>query len=295
MLFRNQALKYMNAAGSDGAEAGGGIPGAQQGAAPDAAAPTGPGAAKAAEEAAAKAAADKAAEDAAKAAEDAKKAEADKGKTPDRAPEPADGSIDGLITHFEQSKPALSLALTFLKDAGITTNDPAFKMAESSNDFTLLEAVLAQKGMPGTEQMVAILKAEAAANAAALEASKKETDELVQSILGEDTEAILDWAVENATADECAAIDDMLGAGGVYARAAAILLQQAYSGANVTVPSKATPPTKTAPNTQQTEVTARVFAAESQKLYEKYGNDFKQTQEYAKLSSARAAARAKGR
>ncbi|URG13935.1 putative head scaffolding protein [Aeromonas phage AHPMCC7] len=295
MLFRNQALKYMNAAADDGA-GGGGQPGIQPGAEPPAPAPIGPGAAKAAEEAAAKAAADlKSAEEAAKAAEASKKAEADKGKTPENKQEPAEGSIDSFIAHFEQSKPALSLALTFLKDAGITANDPAFKMAESSNDFTLLEAVLAQKGLPGTEQMVAILKAEAAANAAALEASQKETDELVQSILGEDTEAILDWAVENATPDECKAIDDMLGAGGVYARAAAIMLQQAYSGANVTVPSKAVPPTKTAPSTPQTEVTARVFAAESQKLYEKYGHDFKQTQEYAKLSSTRAAARAKGR
>ncbi|ASZ71959.1 head scaffolding protein [Aeromonas phage CF7] len=294
MLFRNQALKYMNAAGADGAEAGGGIPGVQPGTEPPAPTAIGPGAAKAAEDAA-KAADAKAAEDAAKAAEAAKKAEADKGKTPENTPAPVEGSIDSFIAHFEQSKPALSLALTFLKDAGITANDPAFKMAESSNDFTLLEAVLAQKGLPGTEQMVAILKAEAAANAAALEASQKETDELVQSILGEDTEAILGWAVENATADECAAIDDMLGAGGVYARAAATMLQQAYSGANVTVPSKAVPPTKTAPSTQQTEVTARVFAEESQKLYAKYGPDFKQTQEYAKLSSARAAVRAKGR
>lgn len=294
MLFRNQALKYMNAAGNDGAESGGGVPGIQPGAEPPAPAPIGPGAGKAAEEAAAKAAADaKAAEEAAKIAEAAKDKTTE--KTPENTPEPTEGSIDSFIAHFEQSKPALSLALTFLKDAGITANDPAFKMAESSNDFTLLEAVLAQKGLPGTEQMVAILKAEAAENAAKLEAEQKATDELVQSILGEDSEAILDWAVENASAEESEAINSMLGAGGVYARAAAIMLQQAYAGANVTVPSKAVPPTKSTTSTPQAEVTARVFAEESQKLYAKYGPDFKLTQEYAQLSSARAAVRAKGR
>ena len=291
MLFRNQAMKYMNAAADDGAASGG-----NQGVhtTPEKQAQAiGPGAGTAAEEAAAAiAAADaKAAEE----AEAAKKAEAEKGKKPENTTEPVEGSIEDYITQFEQSKPALSLALSFLKDAGITTTDPAFQMAEGSNDFTLLEAILAQKGLPGTDQMVAILKAEAAANAAQKEAAQKETDELVQSILGEDTEAILDWAVENATPDECGAIDKMLGAGGVYARAAAIMLQQAYSGANVTVPSKAVPPTKTAPSTTQAEVTASVFAAESQKLYAKYGPDFKQTQEYAQLSSARAAVRAKGR
>lgn len=292
MLFRNQALKYMNSAADDGAAGGGGNPGVQTTPEPQAPATIGPGAGKAAEEAAAKAAADaKAAEE----AEAAKKAEAEKGKKPETTPEPVEGSIEDYITQFEQSKPALSLALSFLKDAGITTADPAFQMAEGSNDFTLLEAILAQKGLPGTDKMIAILKAEAAENAAQKEASQKETDELVQSILGEDTEAILDWAVENATPDECEAIDKMLGAGGVYARAAAIMLQQAYSGANVTVPSKAVPPTKTAPSTKQAEVTARVFAEESQKLYAKYGPDFKQTQEYAQLSSARAAVRAKGR
>ncbi|WNL63552.1 capsid assembly protein [Aeromonas phage ST21] len=297
MLFRNQALKYMNEAINDGAAGGGGVPGVVPTAEPTTPAPIGPGAGKAAEEAAAKAAADaKAAEEAAKVGEAAKKAaEAAKDKNPgENTPAPG-GSIESYIEQFAESKPALSLALGFLKDAGITTADPAFQLAEGSNDFTLLEAILAQKGLPGTDQMLGILKAEAKANADQLAAEQAATDELVKGILGEDTEAILDWASQNASADEAAAIDDMLNRGGVYARAVAIMLSNAYGAANVTVPSRATPPTKAVtPASASGEVSASQFAAESQKLYAKYGPDFKQTQEYAKLSSARAQSRAKG-
>ncbi|WVX92058.1 capsid assembly protein [Aeromonas phage phiA014L] len=297
MLFRNQALKYMNEAGNDGAAGGGGVPGVVPAAEPTAPAPIGPGAGKAAEEAAAKAAADaKAAEDAAKAEEDVKKAaEAAKDKKPGETTPATEGSIESYIDYFAESKPALSLALGFLKDAGITAADPAFQMAESSNDFTLLEAILAQKGLPGTDQMLGILKAEAKANADQLAAEQAETDKMVTEILGEDTGAILDWASANATPDEAAAIDDMLNRGGVYARAVAIMLQHAYGAADVTVPAKAVPPTKAVPPAAASgEVSASKFAEESQKLYAKYGQDFKQTQEYAKLSSARAQSRAKG-
>lgn len=275
MLFRNMFLKYMQEAD---APAGAGVVAP---AAPDAVV-IGPGAGKEA-----------AADEVAKAAdevnepqkEEPKKSEQQQANTED---------MDKYIQQYAEGNPALSLALSFLKDAGIKPTDPAFSMAETQNDFSLLEAILSQKGLPGTDHMVGILKGAVAQAQAAEAEAHKATDELVRGVLGDDTDTIVDWAAQNATPEEAEAIDNMLSAGGAYARACAIMLREAYGSSGATIPAKAVVPAK--PNTPSNVgvMDARTFAAKSNELYAKYGNDFKQTQEYHALSSARNAARAKG-
>lgn len=207
---------------------------------------------------------------------------------------PEDNGMQEYIDQYQADNPALGLALGFLRDAGISPTDPAFQLAEVEGDFELLKATLAAKNLPGTDAMVAILEKAVASHFEAVEAAEAATTALVTEILGEQKDEILDWARSTASDEEKTAFNDMLEAGGVYARAAAVLLQQAFTGAGNTVPAQHA--IKTAQPTQggHTPLTARDYAAEVDKLARQVGGDPRQTQEYAALTRRREAGRKRG-
>lgn len=285
MLFMNIARRfghvYQEAAGSEGsapAAAPAGEPGDQT---------TREAAAAAAEEAKPKVTLG----DAAK--QEPAKEEPKQEPAKEAVPEDATG-LQEYIDKYSEEKPALGLALGFLRDAGIKVTDPAFQLAEVEGDFSLLEAALALQGKPGTDQMVAILKQEVEAHHQAVEAAEADTTELVQSILGDEHEAVLSWARETASDEEKEAFNNLFEAGGVYARAAATLLKQAYAGTGATIPAKhAVDKTKAAP-TGNTALTARDYANEVQALAKRLGGDPRQSPEYAQLSRRRESGRKRG-
>lgn len=202
--------------------------------------------------------------------------------------------LQEYIDKYSEDKPALGLALGFLRDAGIKATDPAFQLAEVEGDFSLLEAALALQGKPGTDQMVAILKKEVEAHKAAVEAAEAETTELVQGILGDNHEEILGWARETASDEEKEAFNNLFEAGGVYARAAATLLKQAYTGTGATIPAKHAVDTGKPVAAANTALTARDYANEVQALAKKLGGDPRNSPEYAQLSKRREAGRKRG-
>jgi len=212
-------------------------------------------------------------------------------------PEAVVEDVTGMQTYIDQyseEKPALGLALGFLRDAGVNVTDPAFQLAEVEGDFSLLEAVLATKDIPGKEHMLGILKQEVAAYQEKVEAFEAETTQLVQGILGDNHEEALGWARETASDEEKEAFNNLFDAGGVYARAAATLLKQAFSGSGATIPAKHAVTTSTQAAGAHTPLTARDYANGVQELSRKLGGDPRGSQEYQALTKRREAGRKRG-
>lgn len=206
---------------------------------------------------------------------------------------PADQNIDTYIERYKTENPAVSVALGFLKENGINVTDDAFQLAEFEGDFSLLKAVLAQKGATGSTEMLGILEKAVADYHAECEKVEQENDALVRSLLGEQTDDIFAWASENASAEEKEVLNSLLEAGGLYSRAAAMLLREAYTGAsNVTIPASNPAKVPSSPDFSQ-PLSAREYAAEVNKLAQKLKGDPRGTAEYAALTARREAGRRK--
>lgn len=206
-------------------------------------------------------------------------------------PEPH--AMDEYITAYSEDEPALAVALTFLRDAGINPDDPAFKLAETENNWELLEAMLAQKGLTGTEHMLGILKGAVTKGMEAEAAYETQTQEHILAVLGDTKDAVFAWASENADPAEKEVINDMFDAGGLYARAAAMLLQSAYSGAAVTKPAQ-NPVQSNQTQSGSKPMTASEYSAAVDALAKKLGGDPRGSREYQELSARRATARNNG-
>lgn len=202
-------------------------------------------------------------------------------------------AMDTYIEQYTEGKPALALALGFLKDAGISPEDPAFVLAETENDFTLIEALLAKAGLSGTDHMLGILKGEVQAYMDLCEQTEEQTKAEVAGILGEQNDAIIDWARENAAPEEKEVINSLLEAGGLYARAAAMLLQSAYSGADVTK-AAANPVQFSSQAEGGAPLTAREFSQKVDELAKKHNGDPRGSYEYQQLAARREQARKRG-
>jgi hypothetical protein len=205
-----------------------------------------------------------------------------------------DNGMQQYIDQYQAENPALGLALGFLRDAGISPTDPAFQLAEVEGDFELLKATLAAKALPGTDAMVSILEKAVASHFEAVEKAEAETTALVGEILGEQKDEVLEWARSTASDEEKTAFNDMLEAGGVYARAAAVLLREAFQGAGNTIPAQHAVKTAETAQGGHTPLTARDYAAEVEKLARKLGGDPRQSAEYAALTRRREVGRKRG-
>lgn len=213
------------------------------------------------------------------------------------AEEPGAVEDNGMQTYIDQystENPALGLALGFLRDAGISPTDPAFQLAEVEGDFELLKATLAAKALPGSDAMVAILEKAVGEHFQAIEQAEAQTTALVTEILGEQKDEVLEWARSTASDEEKTAFNDMLEAGGVYARAAAVLLREAFTGAGNTVPAQHAIKTSEPAMGGHTPLTAREFAQETEKLARKLGGDPRNSPEYAQIQRRREAGRKRG-
>ncbi|QHB36532.1 capsid and scaffold protein [Pectobacterium phage MA14] len=142
---------------------------------------------------------------------------------PAKVDDPAAVDIKGEITAFmaehNEENPAVCLAMNFLGDAGIGINDPAFLQAREG-DFTLLKAMLAQKGLAGSDQMVAILEGAVQASIDEQIAFEEKTTATVTEIPGPDAPRRPGWKgrVSTHSKKTTTTINDMLQPGGLQAR-----------------------------------------------------------------------------
>lgn len=200
------------------------------------------------------------------------------------------GSMQEYIDKHSQNSPAVSLALEFLQNQGINPRDPAFVAAEVDGDFTHLEAILAQKGAPGAANMVAILQKAVSDHQAKVEKFNQERDGLFDEMLGEHREAIINWASETASDEEKEPLNDMLEAGGLYARAALHMLKEMYGQSNNTRPAKSAV-TTAQPMQSNAGLTASEYAQEVQKLSREMRGNIYASPKYAELTRRREVSR----
>lgn len=206
------------------------------------------------------------------------------------APAPTEPTVEEF--EFEETgDPGLDYALSFVARAGIDADHPAL-VAASQGNFTLLEVALAEKGVPGWEQAIALGKR-------ALEGIQTKEAEVVKQVqasvtqvaeaLGVDWEAAVTHARENATEEEAAKINELFK-DPVTAKMAALWVSYAYTNAaGVSIaPSKQAvapdAPSVAAPATGGT-LTRAEFAAEAGKLHKKFGDAYNQTPEYRALAN----------
>lgn len=202
---------------------------------------------------------------------------------------------DATVVTFEDTGDVgLNMALEFLGKQGFGVEHPAM-VAAGNGDFTVLEALLAQKNVQGWQQMVALGKAgyERTVNTQKEAASK--TLAVVETAAGgkEQWAAIQSWARDNATAEERTEINSMLNAGGLQAKTAALYLKDAYSRAtnvNVTPPDGLT--FKGDAGNQRPAVgplSAKDYTAAVAELHRKLGGRMEGSREYAELGRRRLA------
>lgn len=149
--------------------------------------------------------------------------------------EPAKVDVpDGSVVEYEATgDTGLDMALAFVGKAGLTGDHPAMQAA-ANGDFTILKAVLAQKGTPGWEQYVK-LGEDAYARTKTQESEKSaKLVALVHEVAGgkDEWEAIKTWAGANADPSEKAQINKLLNEGGLAAKGAVTYLVNAYNKAN---------------------------------------------------------------
>lgn len=202
-----------------------------------------------------------------------------------------------VFTYNPSGDPGLDLALDFVGNLGFGPEHAAIRAAEAG-DFKPLEDALKALGdkSKGWEKLLAAGKA----GFERIDTQGKEraakTTAAIHDIVGgpEQWSRIQKWAGENATADERAAVNAGLKAGGMVARAIARELAGLYmkqphaekAGAAARTASAAVP---MAPGSNA--LSPREYTAEVAKLSAKLGNRMDGSPEYKALQARRAAYR----
>lgn len=207
-------------------------------------------------------------------------------------PEPTKAaSPDESIEYESTGDPGLDYALGFIAKAGIDAEHPAL-VAASEGDFGLLEALLAEKGIAGWEQAIALGKRAHQSILAKQEETVKQVQEAVSQVaegLGIDWEQAVTYARENATEEEVTKINELFK-DPVTAKIAALYVSYSYANSpGVNVPARKSAvkenaaPAAAAP--AGGPLTRAEFAAEAGKLYRKFGDGASQRPEYAALAA----------
>jgi hypothetical protein len=216
------------------------------------------------------------------------------------APKPEAAKVEtpeetGTVIFEPSGDVGLDMALEFLGKQGFGVEHPAM-VAAGNGDFTILEALLAQKGVQGWDRMIALGKAGYERVQGNQKAEVTKTLDIVTKAVGgaEEWAAIQTWAKANATDEERSAINAQLNAGGLAAKMAASYLADLYGKANnvnVTPPdgrsytgSNRPAPASNAP------MSAQEYAAAVDQLHRKLGGNMESSPEYAALGKRRMAA-----
>lgn len=203
--------------------------------------------------------------------------------------------VEGVVSFEPTGDVGLDMSLEFLGKQGFGIDHPAMKAAEQG-DFTVLEALLAQKNVQGWQQMVALGKAGYERMQNSQKEAVSKTRDLVEQVAGgkEEWAAIQSWARENATPEERNEINAMLNAGGLQAKTAATYLKDAYArAANVNVDPPDARSFKAGDNrsapASNGPLTASAYTEAVQELSRKLGSRMESSKEYAELGRRRLA------
>lgn len=209
----------------------------------------------------------------------------------------AEPEVDNRVTYSATGDAGLDVALDFIGNLGLGPEHDAVKDAVDGK-FERLEATLEAMGdkAKGFEKFVDLAKD---AYKRSDEASKKVQAEVtavcIEAAGGQEQwDTIKKWAGENADEGEKEAINAMLDAGPVQARAAATMLLNAYNQASgTTVKPKEAVSSNAGPNnnTGNGALSGREYADAVRELRSRLGSSMEGSQEYAALQARRRAYR----
>lgn len=197
----------------------------------------------------------------------------------------------GVFTYAKTGHDTLDMALDFVGKAKLGNDHPAM-IAAGAGNFDLLKAHFAQNPVPGWETIVAI--GEKAFNEYLTQLGEKGAAEIAKAhdLAGgkENFEAALSWANTNAEPAEKEQFNAMMEQGGFAADAALFYIinqhkasLSSYDGSSAVSPTAAVrggAPTGEKLNRVQ-------FAAEAKKLYNKMGDSYVNSPEFAALGRRR--------
>jgi len=216
------------------------------------------------------------------------------GKPADK-PDPAKADEPEVIQYESTGDPKLDVALAFFGRAGLDAEHPAIQAAVNG-DFSLLAAVLEEKGVSGWQSHVALAKEAHEKFKGEREASEAK---IVESVVGalekagytnEQWGEAIGWARENAEPEELAALNQMLSTPFGAKAAVAYLtgLHREASGVEYAPQKSAVREdagARPANASADTSPLSRAeFAREAEKLARKFGsNEYMSSPEYRAL------------
>lgn len=145
----------------------------------------------------------------------------------EKAPEaekPGDAEVLDKAGFAHSDDPGLNYSLTFLAKAGFTADNPAVDAA-MSGDFSLLKAEMAQKGLPGWEQALALGEQ---AYGRAVESQKATQAEVGKVVTDVASEFGVDWEQAVAHIGSSASAEEKTALNGLMANPATARIAASY-------------------------------------------------------------------
>ncbi|ATI16340.1 head scaffolding protein [Caulobacter phage Lullwater] len=185
----------------------------------------------------------------------------------------------------------LDIALEYVAGYGLNDTHPAI-VAASQGDFTQLETYLEAVKAPGFKKYVDLAKEAVNRQKTTAETHVTKTNEAIFAVFdGQDNwNKVSAWARENATPEELEELNAMLRSGPMQAKAASMMILQAYTAKVGGLTKEAKNPTAQAgtnggpqgegPKPVQNR---RSLVSEIEGLRRKYGDNFTNTHEYQAL------------
>jgi hypothetical protein len=224
------------------------------------------------------------------------------GGAPAPAPAPTTPGADLQVkTEFvltPSGDPATDLAFKFLASNGVTPGTAAWDAAQKG-DFAVVKAALAEKGVQGGAEYVAILEDRASKAVESAKAKQALVQTAVHTAVGgqEAWNTIKAWVADNADDDELAAVNAALKGSPFMAKIMAEGLKLRYERATGTGDSPGVGharftemPASRAPAQAPKALSAAEYQAEAAKLRQTLGFRFDTSPEFAALRARRSAA-----
>lgn len=213
----------------------------------------------------------------------------------DKAPNP---DLSNAYSYEPTGDAGLDYALNFIGQQGYGDSHPAV-IAATKGDFSLIEAELATKNVPGAAQVVALAKQAYERHVAETAKREAELAQFAATAAGsaENWAAVRAWASQEATPEEKAQVNAALAQGGIIAQGVISQLVNLYSQKFTLAKSPApvaSPNAAPVPSVSNEPMTAQRYAKAVAELRQKLGNRTEDSPEYAALQAQRLAARRAG-
>lgn len=213
----------------------------------------------------------------------------------DKTPDP---DLSNAYSYEPTGDAGLDYALNFIGQQGYGDSHPAV-IAATKGDFSLIEAELATKNVPGAAQVVALAKQAYERHVAETAKREAELAQFAASAAGsaENWAIVRAWASQEATPEEKAQVNAALAQGGIIAQGVISQLVNLYSQKFTLAKSPApvaSPNAAPVPSVSNEPMTAQRYAKAVAELRQKLGNRTEDSPEYAALQAQRLAARRAG-